>query len=102
MFGGVGVLLVVGAPALARTSLAAVTPGAWGAVVYSGIVALVIAYMFYYRGVRVLGPTRTAMFANLQPLIALAVAYLTLGEAPTAVQLGGAAAIMVGLLVSRR
>ena len=102
MFGGVGVLLVIGAPALARTSLAAVTPGAWGAVVYSGVVALVVAYLFYYRGVRVLGPTRTAMFANLQPLIALVVAYLTLGEAPTAVQLAGAAAIMVGLLVSRR
>ena len=102
MFGGLGVLLAVGARSLVRTDFAAVTPGAWGAVLYSGVVALVVAYLFYYRGVRVLGPTRTAMFANLQPLIALVVAYMTLGETPTGVQLAGAAAIMVGLLVSRR
>ena len=33
--------------------------------------ALVIAYYFWYRGVRVIGPTRTAMYSNLQPLIAV-------------------------------
>jgi drug/metabolite transporter (DMT)-like permease len=42
------------------------------------------------------------MFSNLQPLIALAVAYLTLGEVPTAWQLGGATSIMAGLLISRK
>jgi drug/metabolite transporter (DMT)-like permease len=71
-------------------------------VAYSGFGALVIAYLFYYRGVRVLGPTRTAMFSNLQPLIALTVAYLTLGETPSVWQLAGAGSIMTGLLVSRR
>ena len=33
--------------------------------------ALVIAYYFWYRGVRVIGPTRTAMYSNLQPVIAV-------------------------------
>ena len=102
MFGGVAVLSAVAMPSLLRTDLAAVAPAGWNAVLYSGIAALVIAYLFYYRGVRVLGPTRTAMYANLQPLIALVVAFLTLGERPTAVQLAGATAIMVGLLISRR
>jgi len=62
---------------------------------------MVIAYMLYYRGVRVLGATRTAVYGNLQPLIALAVAAIMLGETPTGPQLLGAAFIMGGLLMSR-
>jgi drug/metabolite transporter (DMT)-like permease len=79
-----------------------VPPAAWGAVAYAGLAAMVVAYLFYYRGVRVLGPVRTAMYSNLQPLIAMAVAFLTLREVPTIWQLGGAAAITSGLLVSRK
>ena len=51
---------------------------------------------------RVVGPVRTAMFSNLQPIVALAVAALTLGERPGPWQLAGAAAIAAGLVVSRR
>ena len=99
-----GVLLLGGAatPQWLATDWHAVPLPAWGAVAYSGLGALVIAYLFYYRGVRVLGPTRTAMFSNLQPLIALTVAYFTLGETPSVWQLAGAGSIMTGLLVSRR
>jgi drug/metabolite transporter (DMT)-like permease len=101
MAGGVLLLGAFATPAWLATEWRAVPLAGWGAVVYSGIGALVIAYLFYYRGVRVLGPTRTAMFSNLQPLIALTVAYFTLGETPTVWQLAGAGSIMTGLLVSR-
>ena len=50
---------------------------------------------------RVLGPVRTAMYSNLQPIIAMTVAYLVFREVPTLVQLGGAALIMTGLVVAR-
>jgi drug/metabolite transporter (DMT)-like permease len=73
----------------------------WSAIIYSGIGALVIANLFWFRGVRVLGPTHTAMFSNIQPAIALAVAWVALGEVPTIWQLVGAATIMGGLLISR-
>jgi drug/metabolite transporter (DMT)-like permease len=102
LVGGVGVLVALGAPALLRLDAAAVPMPGWGAVAYAGLGAMVLAYLFYYRGVRVLGPVRTAMYSNLQPLIAMAVAFLTLREVPTVWQLGGAAAITTGLLVSRR
>jgi drug/metabolite transporter (DMT)-like permease len=62
---------------------------------------MVVAYLIWYRGVRVLGPTRTAMFGNLQPLFALVVAWLALGEALTLWQGVGAASIMSGLLLTR-
>ncbi|MFL5574457.1 MAG: DMT family transporter [Gemmatimonadaceae bacterium] len=102
MLGGAVPLALVAAPALAATPWSETRAEAWGAVAYSGLGALVLAYLIYYRGVRVLGPTRTAMYANLQPVIALGVAWLTLGETPTLAQSAGAAAIMGGILLTRR
>jgi drug/metabolite transporter (DMT)-like permease len=78
-----------------------VPAGAWAAILYSGLGALVIAYIFWYYGVRKLGPTRTALYGNLQPLIALLVAWLTLGEVPTSWQAVGAATIVSGVLLTR-
>ena len=101
MAGGLIPLVLVALPSLASTVWAHVPAAAWGAIAYSGFGALVLAYLFWYRGVRVLGPTRTAMYSNLQPLFAVIVAWLTLGETPTPWQGAGAAAIITGLLLTR-
>ncbi len=98
---GATFLVVVASPALLRLNVPEIPLSAWGSVVYAGIGALVVAYLLFYRGIRVLGPTRTAMYSNLQPLIALTVAWLVINERPTGWQLLGAAFIMGGLLVSR-
>ena len=102
MTGGALPLLLVAAPSLATTRWSAVGMATWGAVAYSGLAALVLAYLFWYRGVRVLGPTRTAMYGNLQPVIALAFAWLALGEVPTLAQAAGTIAIMSGIVLTRR
>ena len=101
MTGGVVPMLLVGARELLATPWSTVGPAAWGAVAYSGLLALVVAYLFWYRGVRVLGPTRASMYANLQPLFAMGVAWAVLSEAPRLAQLGGALCIMSGLLLTR-
>lgn len=75
--------------------------GAWAAILYSGLGALVVAYFLWYYGIRILGPTRTALYGNLQPLIALLVAWLTLGEVPTTWQALGAATIVSGVFLTR-
>lgn len=101
MTGGLLPMVAIGAPSLLATPWGAAGARAWIAVAYSGVMALVVAYLFWYRGVRVLGPTRASMYANLQPLFAIAVAWAVLGEAPRAMQIAGAAAIMTGLLLTR-
>jgi drug/metabolite transporter (DMT)-like permease len=101
MAGGAVPLLLLAAPSLATTSWSSATPAGWGALAYGSLVALVIAYLLWYHGVRVLGPTRTAMYANLQPIIALVVAAVMLGEQPTPWQAAGIVAIMSGLLLTR-
>lgn len=101
MTGGLAPMLVVGTPALVATHWGAVTALAWASITYSGVLALVVAYLCWYRGVRVLGPTRASMYANLQPIFAMAVAWAALGEQPRALQIAGAGCIMAGLLLTR-
>jgi drug/metabolite transporter (DMT)-like permease len=102
LVGGVLSLGLLALPSLVRLDLTALPAPAWFSVLYSGLLAMVVAYLFYYRGVRVVGAVRTAMFSNLQPIVALVVAFLTLGERPGPWQLGGAVLIAAGLLVSSR
>jgi len=101
MVGGAIPLVIVSMPEIARTSWPSLPVNGWGALLYSALLALVLAYLFWYRGVRVLGPTRSAMYSNLQPVVALVVAWLALGETPTLVQIAGAVAIMAGILLTR-
>ena len=75
MVGGAVPLLIASTPALIATDWSIVGPSGWLALFYSSVISMGVAYYFWYRGLRVLGPTRTAVYANLQPIIALAVAW---------------------------
>lgn len=101
LIGGAVPLLAVSAPAMMATNWSAVSPLAWGAIAYSGLGSLVLAYLFWYRGVRMLGPTRTAIFSNMQPVVALLVSWMLLGEVPTIWQGLGAATIIAGVILTR-
>lgn len=101
MLGGCIPMLLFATPALARTDWARMGMPAWGAVFYASVISMGVAYLFWYRGLRVLGPTRTAVYANLQPVIAIAVAWAFLHETPTAWQGVGTATIMTGLFLTR-
>lgn len=101
MVGGVVPLLFVAPRALSGVNWSSVSMGAWGALFYSSVISLVIAYMAWYRGIKVLGPTRTSVYTNLQPIIAIAVAWMMLGEVPTVWQGIGMGTIVTGVFLSR-
>jgi drug/metabolite transporter (DMT)-like permease len=101
MLGGAVPLMFIALPAIVHASWRTVPVIGWGALLYSGIFALVIAYLFWYHGLRVIGPTRTAMFSNVQPIVAVIVAWIMLNETPTVWQGMGTACIMTGLLLTR-
>ena len=94
-------LLVVGAPALGRTDFAAIPLAAWGGLVFSATFAIGMAYLIWYRGVERIGNTRTAIFSNLTPVVALFAGALLLGERPGAVALLGAALTIGGVMIVR-
>lgn len=101
MLGGGLVSLLVGIPAVATVQWGSVSPAVWGAMAYSTIGAMVIAYLFWYQGVKTLGPTHTSMYSNMQPFLAMAFAWAALGEAPSRWQVTGAAFILMGLVIAR-
>jgi drug/metabolite transporter (DMT)-like permease len=101
MVGGAVPLLAVASPALVATPWRTVPLDVWLAIGYSGLFALVLAYLIWYRGIKFIGPTRTAMYGNLQPIIAVLVAWVALGEVPTLTQGGGALFVFAGLLLTR-
>lgn len=98
---GTPVLVVLGIPSLLATELRGVSAGAWMGVVYAGLLSIALAYLLWYRGVRVLGNSRTAIYSNLVPVMALLTAWLWLGEIPGPLQLVGAAVILAGLTAAR-
>ena len=101
MVGGAVPLLIASTPALMATNWSAIGRGGWLALLYSGVISMGVAYFFWYRGLRVLGPTRTAVYTNLQPIIALLVAWAFIGETPTIFQAVGAATIVAGVFLTR-
>lgn len=101
LIGGSIVLLVLGGPTIARVAWTELPRSAWYALLYSAFGSLVLAYIFWYRGVKVLGPTRTSLYANLQTPIALLVAWITLHETPTLWQTVGAVTILGGVVLTR-
>jgi drug/metabolite transporter (DMT)-like permease len=101
MAGGTIVLLLAGGRAIMAMSWTTLPASLWYALVYSGIGGLVVAYFCWLKGVKVLGPTRTSLFTNLQLPTALIVAWLTLHETPTIWQVVGAITILSGALLTR-
>lgn len=101
MLGGAIPLFLVAWPRIEAAQWSHLPVKGWSAILYSGVFALVIAYLFWYRGVRVIGPTRTAMYSNLQPVVAVLMAWWLLGETPTWWQGVGTTCILGGLLLTR-
>ena len=101
MIGGAVSLLLVASSRIAVAPWSGLPFSGWSALAFSGIFALVIAYQFWYRGVRIIGPTRSSMYSNLQPVFAVSFAWLVLREVPTGWQGAGAVAIIAGLFLTR-
>jgi drug/metabolite transporter (DMT)-like permease len=95
-------LLVIGIPQVLTLDLGQVPAAAWGSMAFAGAFGIGVAYPLWYYGVRQLGNTRTSTYSNLVPVLAMAFAWLTLGEVPTIWQAVGAAVIITGVTLARR
>jgi drug/metabolite transporter (DMT)-like permease len=94
-------LVLVGLPDVLSTDFAALTWGTWAAILYAGALSIGVAYMFWYYGVQEIGNTRTSVYTNLVPILALATAWLWLGEVPAVMQLVGAGIIIAGVTIAQ-
>lgn len=94
-------ILLIGLPSLVTQPWHAVTPAAWGAVLYASLGAIVTGYLLWARGIKQLGSTRVALYSNFTPVFAFLAAWPLLGETPTVWQVAGGAAIVSGMYLTR-
>lgn len=94
-------LVLVGLPGLLRLEWRAVPATAWAAVGYATVFSLVLAYLLWNRSVQAVGGTRTAIYMCVTPLIAVAAAWVVLGEHARPLQGVGAVLIIAGVLLTR-
>lgn len=86
---------------LRDVGLADISMGAWAGIVYSAVFSLVVAYVIWYTAVQQLGSGRTAMYSNVVPIVAMGVATVFLHEPLDAARIGGAAAVLSGVALTR-
>ena len=99
---GTALYVPVALPELARIETGRIHAWVWVAVVLSSVLALNVAYLIWYTSVQRIGNIRTSVYSNVTPLVAMTVAALFLGEQITWSNVGGAAAILLGVVITRR
>ena len=93
-------ILACGIPGL-EAALDAATPLHWVAIVFSGLFSIGLAYWLWNLGVQHVGPSRTAVYTYLTPVVALGVGALFLSEPLSLAQAIGGALILTGLALVR-
>jgi drug/metabolite transporter (DMT)-like permease len=77
-------------------------PLVWAGFGYAVIGPLFLTNILWFTALDRVGPSRAALFANLQPFFAVLFALLLLSEHMTALQIAGGCAIFAGILLERR
>ena len=72
----------------------------WMAVIYLGFFGTVLGFVWYYDGVKAIGPTRASIFINLVPAWAVMLSALILGENIVLATLIGGVVIIIGVTLT--
>jgi drug/metabolite transporter (DMT)-like permease len=94
-------LLVVSVPELVAQQWSHISWGTWLAVAFSAVPAAGIAYVIWFKSIGEIGASRTVIYNNLIPPVAILIALMTLGERLTALQALGAAIVLGGVILTR-
>lgn len=70
-----------------------------GAAVLQGVFVVGVGFLWFYEGVKKIGPTRTSVYINLIPVFAIILAAITIGEKPDPSLFVGGSIILLGLFV---
>lgn len=99
---GTPILVVMGIPQLRTIGVGSLGWVEWGVVIYAGALSISLAFVLWNLGVRLLGNAQTAVHQNAVPVVTLAASWPLLGEVPAALQVVGAAVILVSVRLARR
>lgn len=83
-----------------RFDYSTLSTGELGGIVYLAVATSIVAYLIWYYAIGKLPPSKVAVFANLQPLLTMALAWLILGDALTPRFLLGAGVTLAGVILT--
>ncbi|MGD2127270.1 MAG: DMT family transporter, partial [Desulfobacteraceae bacterium] len=72
----------------------------WLGIFYLGICGTVIGFVWYYQGIKAIGPTRAGQFINFVPMSAIVLAFFILGEPVSLSLLVGAIFVITGVYLT--
>jgi len=99
---GLGLLLLGSVPALPKLNPAEISWQVIAAIAYLGIFGTVIGFVWYYEGVKSIGPARTAVFNNLVPVFGISMSALMLGEPILASMVIGGLLVIAGVSLTNK
>jgi drug/metabolite transporter (DMT)-like permease len=92
-------MMAVAAPFFPRPDFTSQT--AWLVVFYQAFLGAV-AHVWWYEGVRAVGPSRAAIFLNLQPVVGVVLAWAMLHEAIAWPEVAGGLLVLLGVALTTR
>jgi len=102
MIVGTPPLVLVSIPSMKEQNWNSISLQGWLGLTYSFFFAAAIANVMYYTGISRIGSARTALYSNLTPVIAVAVAWLFLSERLALLQVLGGVLVLTSLYLARR
>lgn len=74
----------------------------WMGITYLGFFGTFLGFIWYYEGIRVIGPSRASVFINFVPVSGVFFGWLILGETVNLSLLAGAALVLAGITLTNR
>ena len=94
--------LLMPAPMAVGITLPKASALGWVCLLFLGIPGTALAFVWFSQGVREIGPTRAAVFVNLTPVFAVALAHLLLNEPLEWSMLSGGTLVVAGVWLINR
>ena len=88
-------------PHVSKTDWTQVSLEAVGGLIFSGLLAIGLAFIIWNNGIKRVGTIRTATYQNLVPVLGLMFGILLLGESLEPLQYVGSAMVIAGILMTR-
>jgi drug/metabolite transporter (DMT)-like permease len=94
-------LVTISVPEMVAQQWSHISWGTWLALAYSAVPAGGIAYLIWFKSIGEIGASRTVVYNNLIPPVAILIALATLGERLTGLQALGAVVVLGGVILTR-
>jgi drug/metabolite transporter (DMT)-like permease len=94
-------MLLISAPEMVAQPWSQLSWGTWLALAYSAVPAGGVAYVIWFKSIGEIGASRTVIYNNLIPPVAILIALMTLGERLTGLQALGAVVVLGGVVLTR-